>query len=84
MMGRPVDLGHYTIDEIDEFDDVDDAESSIINSHDDSWYVQVGANDVKLLSREQVIDFHRLGVIIHRRISAPRDRRFLASIDGPW
>ena len=62
-MGRPVDLGHYTIDEIDEFDDVDDAESSIINSHDDSWYVQVGANDVKLLSREQVIDFHRLGVI---------------------
>jgi hypothetical protein len=61
-MGRPVDLGHYGIDEIDDFDEIDDADGSS-DLQDNSWYVQVAAGDVKVLSREQVLDFHRLGVI---------------------
>ena len=63
MMGRPVDLGHYSIDEIDQFDEILDDDEDSNSSHDDSWSVQVGPGDVKVLSREQVIDFHRLGVI---------------------
>ncbi len=61
-MGRPVDLGRYSIDEIDDFDEVDDDDGTS-ELNDDSWYVQIDAGDVKVLSRDQVIDFHRLGVI---------------------
>ena len=62
MMGRPVNLGQHRIDEIDEFDDVD--EVGIVNDRQEkSWYVQVGAGDVKVLSREQLQDFYRLGII---------------------
>ncbi len=61
-MGRPVDLSYYRIEEVDDFDDADDVEA--IDEHQaDSWYVQVGAGDVKVLSREQVNDFYRLGII---------------------
>ena len=61
-MGRPVNLSYHRIEEVDDFDEVDEVES-IEDYHADSWYVQVGAGDVKVLSREQVNDFYRLGII---------------------
>ncbi len=61
-MGRPVNLDQYRIDEIDDFDDVDDAEA-VDDRQAKAWYVQVGAGDVRVLSREQLYDFYRLGVI---------------------
>jgi hypothetical protein len=61
-MGRPVDQGRYSIDEIEDFDEIDDADG-FSDRQDNSWCVQVAAGDVKQLSREQVIDFHRLGII---------------------
>jgi hypothetical protein len=61
-MGRPVNLGYYGIEEVDDFEDVDEVET-LDASEASNWYVQVAANDVKVLSGEQLKDFYRLGVI---------------------
>ncbi len=61
-MGRPVNLGHYGIEEVNDFEDVDEVET-LDAQQASSWYVQIAADDVKVLSSEQLKDFYRLGVI---------------------
>ena len=61
MMGRPADLGYQRIDTIDPIDDFDEVE--VADELKGTWYVQVAAGDVRIVSSEQVRDFLRLGVI---------------------
>lgn len=66
MMGRPADLGYQRIDAVEFIDDFDEIEVVNDNLQGGPWYVQVDAGDVRVLSSEQVRDFHRLGVILDR------------------